>query len=208
MPPSESSVMNVDHAVECLRRGGVVSFPTDTLFALGADALSPQALRRVIEIKGRRPAMGLPLLIADSADLDTIAIDIPEVARELALRFWPGPLTLVVKKAPHIPALVTGNRDSVAVRVPNHPLAIVLIDRLGGPVTGTSANLTGGPDPLSAKQVCEFLGTACDLVLDGPPPPDGIRSTIVDVSGRWPRLIRAGAVPWESVEMTVTTSPV
>jgi L-threonylcarbamoyladenylate synthase len=196
---------DVDRAVACLKGGGIVAFPTDTLFALGADAISPPAVHRVVDIKGRNPKMGLPIFIASQKDLDTVAVDIPQVAQDLASRFWPGPLTLVLKKSPWIPDIITGNRESVAVRVPNHPLAIAIISSFGRPVTGTSANFSGGTPPITAEEVVKPLADLCDMVLDGHPKPEGISSTIVSVLEPQPKLLRIGAVTWESIQQTPFT---
>ena len=184
-----------------------MAFPTDTLYALGADGLSAKAVNRIFDMKKRPYDMGLPLLLAGVEVLETVAVDIPRVAWALARRFWPGPLTLVLRKAPAIPASVTGGKESVAVRVPDHSVALNLIKKLGRPITGTSANISGDPNPVTAEQVRESLGGTCDLILDGGLVPLGISSTIVDVSGPSPRLIRAGAIPWEAVESIDLASP-
>ena len=144
--------------------------------------------------------MGLPVFLGCIDDLEGVAVDVGGVAWQLARRFWPGPLTLVLRKAPSVLSIVTGDRDSVAVRVPYHPVALALIREFGGPVTGTSANLHGGPDPLTVAEVSEALGDACQVVLDGGPLPEGVSSTIVDVSNGIAKLLRNGPIPWSEVE--------
>ena len=191
----------------CLRKGGVVAFPTDTLYALGADALSDGAVKKVFDIKQRPASMGMPVFIADISDLANVARDVPELATELARRFWPGSVTLVLKKAHVVPSRLTGGQDSVAVRVPDHPIALALLRALGRPVTGSSANISGGPDPVTASHVRESLGGACDIVVDAGPAPLGVPSTIVDLREGVPRLLRAGAVPWEAVESVNLAKP-
>jgi L-threonylcarbamoyladenylate synthase len=190
----------LEESVRCLRRGGVIVFPTDTLYGLGADAFSPEAVGRVFDIKGRAPSSGLPLLIADTADLDMVAVDITDLALLLAEEFWPGPLTLVLRRSSRVPAIVTGGLDTVAVRAPDHPVPRALVQSLRRPITGTSANRTGGPDPVAAGEVKELLGEAVDYIIDGGPSPLGTPSTILDLSGGRPAILRAGAVQREALE--------
>ncbi len=190
----------IEQAAERIRQGGLVAFPTDTLYALGADPFNAQAVQRVFRAKHRPPDMGLPLLLANSEMLQDTASEVPPLAIALAERFWPGSLTLIVPKAHTISSSVTGGHGTVAVRVPNHPLALSLIAAVGGPVTGTSANITGGPDPSTPDQVRKQLGVSCDMVLDGGEAALGVPSTIIDLSGDRPTLVRAGAVPWEEIE--------
>ena len=190
----------INLAVERLRQGGLVAFPTDTLYALGADPFNPQAVQRVFWAKHRPPNMGLPLLLSDAAMLTPEVAEASELALELAERFWPGPLTMLLPRGPMVSEQVTGGQDSVAVRVPDHPIAQRLIGALGHPVTGTSANVTGGDDPATAQQVREHMGASCDMVLDDGASQLGVSSTIVDLTGPRPTLVRAGAVPWEDIE--------
>ena len=189
-----------------LNRGGVVAFPTDTLYGLGADAFSHQAVARVFDVKGRAAASGLPLLIAEAADLDKVAVDITDLARSLAEEFWPGPLTLVLRRSSRVPAIVTGGLDTVAVRVPDHPVPRALARLLGRPITGTSANPAGGPDPVTADDVRTLLGEAVDYIIDGGPSPLGSPSTILDLSGPRPAILRAGALERECLEQACGAS--
>ena len=190
----------IERAVDRLRQGGLVAFPTDTLYALGADPFNPQAVQRVFRAKHRPPNMGLPLLLSDAKMLEQAVSEVPALAHALARKFWPGSLTMVLPKAGAISGLVTGGLGTVAVRVPNHPLALRMLAALGQPVTGTSANVTGGPNPDTPEQVREQLGVSCDMVLDDGECAVGVSSTIVDLSGARPTLVRAGAVPWEELE--------
>ena len=196
----------IQAAAERLRQGGLVAFPTDTLYALGADPFNSQAVQRVFRAKHRPPNMGLPLLLSDADMLGQAASAVPPLAVALASRYWPGSLTMILPKAAAVSDSVTGGQGTVAVRVPNHPLAQSLIAALGRPVTGTSANVTGGPDPDTPDQVREQLGVSCDMVLDDGACAVGVSSTIVDLSGPRPTLVRAGAVPWEEIESFVAAS--
>ena len=187
-------------AIETLRRGGVVAFPTDTLYGLGADKASPSAVQRVIDIKGRSSAAGLPLLLSGVGQLPLVTGDIPKTVWPLVERFWPGPLTLIVSRSAHVSDLVTGGRSTVAVRVPDHPVSRALAQGLGRPITGTSANLTGHPPATSAGEVRDQLGGSVDLIIDGGESPLGLPSTILDVTGPVLKIVRVGAVSLSDIQ--------
>ncbi len=184
----------IQEAVRALQRGEAVAFPTDTLYGLGAWTFSPAGVQRVFAIKGREATKALPLLLADVSQLPSVVAEVPEVARLLAGRFWPGALTLVLPKAPSISDLVTGGEPTVAVRVPDHPVPRELVRRLGGPITGTSANRSGAPPARTAQEVEAQLSTEVTLVLDGGMCPGGLPSTVVDCSGGVLRILREGAI--------------
>jgi L-threonylcarbamoyladenylate synthase len=184
----------VDVAVSHLSRSGVVAIPTDTLYGLAASAVDPEAVARVFEIKGRPGGMAMPVLLADPQDLDTFATDVSEVARKLANRFWPGPLSLVVKRSEAMPDAATAGHNTVALRVPDHPVPRAIARRLGAPITGTSANPSGQPAATTAAKVREQLGDAVDLVVDAGESPIGEGSTILDVTGPGLVALRLGAV--------------
>ena len=192
-------------AVSVLKRKGVVAFPTDTLYGLGADAFCVEAVGRVFEIKGRSGEMALPLLLGDIQDLDRVSTEISDLARGLVERFWPGSLTLILRKSPEVPNVVTGGRDSVAVRMPDHHVPLALARELGGPITGTSANRSGGPNPVTAEDVRSFLGQTPDYVVDGGPATSGLPSTVVDLTSATPRLVRPGAIPHELLKSVCST---
>jgi L-threonylcarbamoyladenylate synthase len=183
-----------------IRAGGLVAYPTDTLYGLGADGLSPGAIERVFDAKGRDPGAPVPLLLAGSEDLAAVATDISIAAWRLAAVFWPGALTLVLRKGPRVPAAVSAGGDTVALRVPNHPVALALLRAVGGPIAGTSANRSGARAPLNADEVLAELDGRIDAVLDGGPCPGGVQSTVVDISGPRPRLIRGGAIHISELE--------
>ena len=185
--------------VEALRAGFVVAFPTDTVYGLGACAYSEEGVERVFAIKGRPLSMALPLLLGDLSQIDEVASVVSGVARSLAKHFWPGPLTLVLPKDPCIPDRVTGSAPTVAVRVPDHPVALALVRSLGHPVTGTSANLSGTPAVRNHWDVREQLGNSVSVVIDGTCP-IGMPSTVVDCSQGLPRILREGAIPRVNLE--------
>jgi L-threonylcarbamoyladenylate synthase len=199
MTETNSLKQQIKRAVETLKKGGLVAYPTDTVYGLGADPLNEKAVSRVYKVKNRPRNLPLPLLLADRSDLTKVALSIPEIACRLAERFWPGGLTLVVKKSPTVPDSITAGGDTVAVRLPNHPVTIALIRGLGRPIVGTSANLSGKPSPVTAEEVRRQLGSKVDLIVDGGRCPSGIESTVVDVSGTSPVITRVGAIPAEDI---------
>ena len=181
-------------AARVLRHGGVVAFPPETFYGLGAAALDHAAVRRVFEIKGRPSSMPLLVLIDDVRRVSEIAAEVPAHARRLMQRYWPGPLTLVFRAASQVPSEVTAGTGTIGVRVPGHHVARALISHVGGPVTAPSANRTGAAPPTTAAGVLEQLGDGVDLVLDAGPTPGGAPSTVLDVTVDPPRVIRQGAI--------------
>jgi L-threonylcarbamoyladenylate synthase len=184
-------------AVEILRDGGLVAFPTETVYGLGADAENPDALRRLYAVKGRPSEHPVIVHLARAAQLDEWGIDVAPAAHALAGACWPGPLTLVVRRAARVPDEVTGGLDTVGLRVPVHPLAHALLDAFGGGLAAPSANRFGRVSPTSADAVRADLGTDVDLVLDGGPSAVGVESTIVDCTADPPRVLRVGGVTAE-----------
>jgi L-threonylcarbamoyladenylate synthase len=187
------------HAADVLSRGGLVVFPTDTLYGLAADPRNAVAVERVCRAKGRAPGRALPLIAADLRQVEAAASHLSPLTRRLAGTFWPGPLTLVVDASPEIVVGVHGGACTVAVRVPGHAVARGLASHAGFPVISTSANRSERPAPASVDAAIDALDGAIDLALDGGPTPGGEPSTIVDARGDVPRLLRAGAVPFARV---------
>lgn len=183
----------VKEAVQILKKGGVIVFPTDTVYGLGADAFNSKAVERIYEIKKRPRHLPFPLLLSDVSQVTMIAESVPDIGWFLASRFWPGGLTLVLPKAALLPTYLTKG-PSVAVRVPNHPICLAIIKRLGRPVIGTSANISGRPSSLTADKVKQQLGDKVDLIIDGGKCPGGGESTIVDVTGEMPIVLRQGII--------------
>ena len=184
----------LDEAARVLGRGGLVAFPTETFYGLGAAALDHRAVRRVFEVKGRPPSMPLLVLVDSEAMVGRVALEIPARARALITRHWPGALTLVLRASAGLPAELTAGTGTVGVRLPAHATARALVRALGAPVTAPSANPTGAEPPTTAGAVLAHFGDALDLVLDGGPTSGGAPSTVVDVTVDPPRVIRQGAV--------------
>jgi L-threonylcarbamoyladenylate synthase len=190
----------IEEAAHLIRMGGLVAYPTDTLYGLGAHAFQPHAVAKVFVAKGRQPDRPLPLLLAKSEDLIQVAVDIPLLAWRLAAAFWPGALTIVLNKHQHVPGVVAAAGNTVAVRVPNHSLTLALIAAVGAPIAGTSANRSGGAAPLTADDVMAQLAHRIDAVLDGGRCPGGVESTVLDITAATPRLIRQGAIAHTALE--------
>ncbi len=189
----------IEKGIIILRKGGVIAFPTDTVYGLGANALNSGAVERIYEIKNRPKHQQFPLLIADTSQLTAMAGEIPGIAWFLSERFWPGGLTLVLPKADSLPAYLAPGR-SIAVRVPNHPVCLTLIQHLGNPIIGTSANISGQLPALSAAEVGQQLGEKIDFIINGGKSPGGKESTVVDVSSQEPVILRRGIIPAHEID--------
>jgi L-threonylcarbamoyladenylate synthase len=184
----------LDAAARVLTAGGLVAFPTETFYGLGAAALDARAARRIFELKGRPRASPLLVLVDSVAMAERIA-DVPDHARALIARHWPGPLTLVFRARPGLPDEVTASTGTIGVRWSSHPVARGLVVALGAPVTAPSANPSGAPPPTTAADVVRDFGDAIEFVIDGGATPGAAPSTVLDVTVDPPRVIRAGAVP-------------
>ncbi len=195
-----ASFSDIDKAAGVLRAGGLVGLPTETVYGLGANAEDPAAVARIFQVKGRPPSHPLIVHIGSAEQLGDWAEDVPETARLLAEHFWPGPLTLVLRRGPRVPLEATGGLETVAVRVPAHPTALALLSAFGGGVTAPSANRFGSVSPTTADDVRAELGDAVDCVLDGGPCEVGVESTIVDATGEVPTILRPGGVTREDLE--------
>jgi L-threonylcarbamoyladenylate synthase len=191
---------DIEHAVGVLRAGGLVAFPTETVYGLGADASNAAAVRRIFEVKGRPASHPVIVHLADGVQLANWARDIPEAARKLALKYWPGPLTLILRRARGVGDEITGGQDTVALRVPSHPMAQQLLGRLGGGIAAPSANRHGRVSATTAEHVRREFGAAVDCVLDGGAAEVGIESTIVDLSGAQATLLRPGWISAVEIE--------
>ena len=190
----------IEHAAAVLRAGGLVAFPTETVYGLGADASNPDAIRKLFAAKGRPHGHPLIVHVADAVQLANWARDIPSAAHVLAKKFWPGPLTLVLQRSPNVPDAVTGGQDTVALRVPSHPVAQALLREFGGGVAAPSANRFGRVSATTAAHVREEFGDSVACVLDGGAADVGIESTIVDCSRATPTLLRPGWITPQQLE--------
>ncbi|MFJ4584231.1 L-threonylcarbamoyladenylate synthase [Streptomyces echinatus] len=191
---------DIEKAAQVLRAGGLVALPTETVYGLGANAEDPAAVARIFQVKGRPPSHPLIVHIAAAEQLDDWVEDVPASARLLAERFWPGPLTLVLRRGHRVPLEATGGLQTVAVRVPDHPVALSLLSAFGGGVTAPSANRFGAVSPTTAEHVRAELGDTVDFVLDGGSCQVGVESTIVDVTGEMPSILRPGGVTREDLQ--------
>jgi L-threonylcarbamoyladenylate synthase len=189
----------IEKGVKILQKGGVIAFPTDTVYGLGADAFNSTAVEKIYEIKNRPKYKQLPLLIADVKRLATLADPIPEITWFLARRFWPGGLTLVLPKTDSVPAYLASG-STIAVRIPDHPVCLALIQHLGNPIIGTSANISGQPDALTAHEVRQQLRGKIDFVINGSKCPGGKVSTVVDVTRESPIILRQGLIPSHEID--------
>ncbi|GAB2656916.1 L-threonylcarbamoyladenylate synthase [Kribbella swartbergensis] len=191
---------DIAKAAGVLRAGGLVAFPTETVYGLGANAEDSAAVARVFQAKGRPPTHPLIVHLGGAEQLGDWVDDVPATARLLAEQFWPGPLTLVLRRGRRVPLEATGGLETVAVRVPDHPVALALLSAFGGGVAAPSANRFGSVSPTTAEHVRAELGDAVDFVLDGGPCQVGVESTIVDATGEKPSVLRPGGVTREDLE--------
>ncbi len=189
----------VEEAVGLLRQGELVCYPTDTVYGIGAAAGNDEAVRRVFAAKGRSLDKAMPLLIADVHDAPRFA-EVTPIARALMDRFWPGALTIVMRKAERYRSLALGGQSTVALRVPAHPLTQEIIRLLGEPLTGTSANLASASPPVSAAEAEAAVGDMVSLIVDGGASARGRESTVVDITHATPRIVRQGAVARAEIE--------
>jgi L-threonylcarbamoyladenylate synthase len=201
----EVTANDIARALAILRAGGLVAFPTETVYGLGADASNTEAIKKVFAAKGRPHDHPLIVHLATVAQIDTWAREVPPAARVLAKEFWPGALTLILKRAPTVSDLVTGGQDTVALRVPSHPVAQKLLRAFDGGVVGPSANRFGRVSATTAEHVRQEFGDAVDCVLDGGACDVGIESTIVDLSGASPALLRPGCISAAQLESALGT---
>lgn len=189
---------------ERIRSGGVVVYPTETVYGLGADPFNPIPFERIFSVKSRETEKGLILLIRGRQDLDALVADIPRAAEVLMDAFWPGPLTLVFPASPSLPDHLLGSTSTIALRVSDAPIASALLRHVGGPLTSTSANLSGKSPARSAQEALDTLGGDVDLILDGGTSPDSHPSTLVDVSVPQPAILRPGRILETDINRVLT----
>lgn len=190
-------------ALAVLKGGGLVVYPSDTVYGLGAAASDERAVARAFAVKGRLSEKALPLLLADVEDMAPLCAEVPPIAKLLTERFWPGPLTVVLRRSPSFQSPALGGGDSVALRVPDHFFLRQLIRALGEPITGTSANRSGRPSCRTAREVQRQLGNAVDLIIDGGSSRVGQESTVVDITLDHPKIVRGGALSRKEIERAI-----
>lgn len=199
---SAQAPTTLPRALATLRAGGLVAFPTDTVYGVGALAFDAPAVEKIYEAKGRSTEKAIPILLGDTADLEKVTAQVSEMALRLATRFWPGPLTLVVPKHPSISDALSP-LPTVGVRVPDHPVARALL-RAAGPMAVTSANLSGQASPSTAEEVLVQLGGRIALIIDGGKTPDGVPSTVVNCAGAEPQILREGPITLAQIKAILT----
>jgi L-threonylcarbamoyladenylate synthase len=197
--PTDCRSADLEAAADWLRAGGIVAYPTDTLYGLAVDPMSGRAVDALCALKGRPPGMALPLVASSIEQVVAFAGPLGPLGARLAARFWPGPLALVLDAPPAVVPVVHGGRGTIAIRVPANAVARALAEVWGAPITATSANRSGAPPVASAALLGPFVDDARVFVVDGGAAPGGEASTIVDARGTAPVLVREGAVPWRRV---------
>ncbi len=187
-------------AVKVLRAGGVIAFPTDTVYGVGSHAFLPAAVERLYKVKKRPRHKAIPLLVANVLALEQITTEVPQVAYDLATHFWPGALTIVLKRSELVPDAVTAGGETVAIRAPDHPVPQALLAHLDAPLAATSANISGQPAPDTAEGVMVQLAGRIDLLLDGGKCPGGVASTVLDLTTTPPTVLRVGGISISDLE--------
>jgi L-threonylcarbamoyladenylate synthase len=193
----------IQKAAQIIQEGGLVAFPTETVYGLGADALNPYAVAEIFEVKNRPQFDPLIVHVADMRQADILVQKFPDKALKLVEKFWPGPLTIVLPKSPLVPDIVTSSLPTVAIRVPNHPMALELIRESGRPIAAPSANLFGQVSPTTAEHVRKWLGNKIGMILDGGPCAIGLESTVVSFVEKEPILLRPGGVALEEIQAII-----
>jgi len=194
---------SIQTALEILQRGGLIAFPTDTVYGVGALAFDGKAVESIYKAKDRPIEKAIPVLIGDATDMEKVGMDIPEIVYQLAARFWPGPLTCIVPKKPTLPESVSAT-ETVGVRVPDHEVARAIL-HAAGPMAVTSANISGRPSPSTAQEVLAQLGGRIDLIIDGGTTPGGVPSTLVDCTGNELKILREGPISLEEIKLKLSS---
>ncbi len=201
--PNNPDMNKIKLAATVIRNGGLVAFPTETVYGLGANALDDEAVQKIFIAKNRPIDNPVIVHIANIDDLYMLAEKIPEEALKLASRFWPGPLTLLLKKSELVPDITTANLDTVAIRMPNHPIALALIKESEVPIAAPSANLSGRPSPTTAEHVIRDLNGKIDVIIDGGDVTFGVESTVLDLTSEPPYILRPGPVTIEEIKTVI-----
>ncbi|WAR45161.1 L-threonylcarbamoyladenylate synthase [Methylomonas rapida] len=200
MTPTAVTPASIEQAADLLHRGKLVAIPTETVYGLGADASNPEAVAKIFQAKGRPADHPLIVHLAYASQMKDWAEEVPDSALRLASAFWPGPLTMILRKKTSVPAVVTGGQETVALRVPDNPVALWLLRVFGGGIAAPSANRFGRISPTTAQHVAEELGDAVDCILDGGPCTVGVESTIIDLTDQQPTILRPGRITRSQLE--------
>jgi L-threonylcarbamoyladenylate synthase len=203
--PIPVNAQTLAQAAKILKQGGLVAFPTETVYGLGADASNPAAVAKIFAAKGRPADHPVIVHLAETAQIYDWAADVPESALQLAQAFWPGPLTMILHKKPAVPLVVTGGQNTVGLRVPSNPAALQLLAAFGGGVAAPSANRFGRISPTTARHVAEELDGLVDCILDGGPCTVGVESTIIDLSAGQPAILRPGRISHSQLKAVLAT---
>ncbi len=201
--PGDPDPRSIEKVLAVLKAGGVIAYPTETFYGLGADAKNEKAVDRIFSVKGRDFKKPIPVIIGPGQDLASLVSEIPQPALSLMKRFWPGPLTILFRAAPSINSRLTGGTGKIGIRLSSHPVAVGLAEAVRGPITATSANLSGQDECITADEVLASLGEKIDLVVDGGLSPGGKGSTIVDITVDPVRIIREGVIPEALIQGTL-----
>jgi L-threonylcarbamoyladenylate synthase len=201
--PEQTDEEAIKRAASALRQGKLVIFPTETVYGLAADVFAADAAARVFAAKHRPFDQPLPVQIGERKDIKKVAASIPIAGQKLIDRFFPGPLTLIMEKHANIPEIVTANNHKIGVRMPNHPVALEMIWEFGCPIIATSANISGGLEPITAADAVAQVGESVEIVLDAGPTQFGQASTVVDLTETPARILRIGALPVEEIEKVI-----
>lgn len=184
----------IEQVADILKRGGVIGYPTETVYGLGCSAFDAQAVQRIIRLKQRNPSKAMILIASDTVQVSELVMSIPDEAEKLIENFWPGPLTIVFEASSRQKEFVFGQSHTIAIRIPDCIICLELIKETGFPLVSTSANISGQPASISAEQVADDFSTELDIIIDGGPSPQNIASTVVDITQKPPRIVRNGAI--------------
>ncbi len=201
--PEAPEPQQILEAAVVIRTDGVIAYPTETIYGLGANAFNPIAVSRIFAIKKRDPAKPILIIAPDIDSVRELVSEFPDLAEDLAASFWPGPLTMIFRAAPHIDSQLLGQGAGIGIRVPDNKICLELMKECSAPLTSTSANIAGGANPLTIQQVMDNFGDRIDLYIDGGKSQSGTPSTVLDVSGNMPRLVRKGAIDLQSIKAII-----
>jgi len=201
--PHKLTTDELNQAVSLLHDGKLIVIPTETVYGLAADAKNPSAIAKIFEIKKREKDQPISILISDESQLTKWAIDISKTAYKLAKVFWPGPLTIVLKRAPHVLDILTGGSNTIGLRVPDHPITQQILQAFQNGIATTSANQSGQKNPTHVEDVRKTLGKTIDLIIDGGPCQIGVASTVIDLSSKKPKILRQGTITKNAIEKVI-----